>query len=58
MDYRVVLSTTSKDLAACREALHRATDPLDGFEPIRMESFFGARDDDAWKARIACGADD
>ena len=51
---RVFLSTTSKDLAAYREAVHPATDALDGFEPIRMESF-GARDDDAWKARIARG---
>ena len=46
MVYRVFLSSTSKDLAAHREAVHRAIDGLDGFDPIRMETF-GARDTDA-----------
>ena len=46
MAYRVFLSSTSKDLAAYRKAVHRAIDALDGFEPIRMESF-GAGDTDA-----------
>jgi tetratricopeptide (TPR) repeat protein len=48
MAYRVFLSSTSKDLAVHREAVHRAIDALDGFDPIRMESF-GARDTDARK---------
>jgi tetratricopeptide (TPR) repeat protein len=46
MAYRVFLSSTSKDLAAYREAVHRAIDALDGFALIKMESF-GARDTDA-----------
>ena len=46
MAYQVFLSSTSKDLAAYREAVHRGIDGLDGFDPIRMESF-GARDTDA-----------
>jgi hypothetical protein len=46
MAYRVFLSSTSKDLAAYREAVHRALDALDGFDLIGMESF-GARDTDA-----------
>ena len=46
MAYRVFLSSTSKDLATYREAVHRGIDGLDGFELIRMESF-GARDADA-----------
>jgi hypothetical protein len=46
MAYRVFLSSTSKDLAAYRGAVHRAIDALDGFDLIGMESF-GARDTDA-----------
>ena len=38
MAYRVFLSSTSKDLAAYREAVHRAIDALDGFEPIRWRA--------------------
>jgi hypothetical protein len=43
MVYRVFLSSTSKDLAAHREAVTRAISGLDGFHPIVMETF-GARD--------------
>jgi tetratricopeptide (TPR) repeat protein len=46
MAYKVFLSSTSKDLAAFRGAVHRAIDALDGFELIHMETF-GARDTDA-----------
>jgi Domain of unknown function (DUF4062) len=41
--YKVFLSSTSRDLAAYREAVHRAIDRLDGFVLVRMEDF-GARD--------------
>jgi hypothetical protein len=43
MVYRVFLSSTSKDLAAHREAVERAILRLEGFMPIVMENF-GARD--------------
>jgi tetratricopeptide (TPR) repeat protein len=43
MDYKVFLSSTSKDLATHREAVTRAISGLDGFYPIVMETF-GARD--------------
>jgi hypothetical protein len=46
MAYKVFLSSTSKDLAAYRQAVHGAIDALDGFELIHMEGF-GARDTDA-----------
>jgi hypothetical protein len=46
MVYRVFLSSTSKDLAAHREAAERAILSLDGFAPIAMENF-GARDTNA-----------
>ena len=41
--YRVFLSSTSRDLEAYREAVHRAIDGLPGFELVKMEDF-GARD--------------
>ncbi len=44
--YKVFLSSTSRDLTAYREAVHRAIDQLDGFSPIMMEHF-GARDENA-----------
>jgi Novel STAND NTPase 1/Domain of unknown function (DUF4062) len=42
--YKVFLSSTSRDLTAYREAVHRAIDQLDGFDLVKMEDF-GARDD-------------
>jgi Domain of unknown function (DUF4062) len=44
--YKVFLSSTSRDLADYREAVHQAIDNLDGFHLIRMENF-GARDTNA-----------
>jgi Domain of unknown function (DUF4062) len=41
--YKVFLSSTSRDLAAYREAVHQAIDGLDGFHLVAMEHF-GARD--------------
>ena len=41
--YRVFLSSTSRDLDAYREAVHRAIDGLPGFQLVKMEDF-GARD--------------
>jgi Domain of unknown function (DUF4062) len=41
--YKVFLSSTSRDLADYREAVHRALDGLPGFQLIKMEDF-GARD--------------
>ena len=41
--YKVFLSSTSRDLTAYREAVHRAIDGLPGFQLIKMEDF-GARD--------------
>jgi len=41
--YKVFLSSTSKDLAEYREAVHRAIDGLGLFQLIKMEDF-GARD--------------
>ena len=43
MVYKVFLSSTSKDLAAHRQAVERAISGLEGFAPIAMENF-GARD--------------
>ena len=44
--YKVFLSSTSRDLADYREAVHRAIDGLPGFQLIKMEDF-GARDANA-----------
>jgi WD40 repeat protein len=44
--YKVFLSSTSRDLTAYREAVHRAIDRLDGFILVKMEDF-GARDETA-----------
>jgi HAMP domain-containing protein len=44
--YRVFLSSTSRDLAEYREAVHRAIDGLPGFQLVKMEDF-GARDTSA-----------
>ncbi|MGH6903603.1 MAG: DUF4062 domain-containing protein, partial [Geminicoccaceae bacterium] len=41
--HRVFLSSTSRDLAAYREAVHQAIDGLPGFALVKMEDF-GARD--------------
>ena len=41
--YKVFLSSTSRDLADYREAVHRAIDGLPGFQLVKMEDF-GARD--------------
>jgi hypothetical protein len=43
MMYRVFMSSTSRDLAEYREAVHRAIDGLPGFLLVKMEDF-GARD--------------
>ncbi len=40
--YKVFLSSTSRDLEAYREAVHRAIDGLPGFSLVKMEDF-GAR---------------
>ncbi|MBN1421179.1 MAG: DUF4062 domain-containing protein, partial [Planctomycetes bacterium] len=40
---RVFLSSTARDLAAHREATHRAIGGLEGWHCVRMEDF-GARD--------------
>ena len=40
--YKVFLSSTSRDLEAYREAVHRAIDGLPGFALVKMEDF-GAR---------------
>ncbi len=42
--YKVFLSSTSRDLTAYREAVHRAIDQLDGFDLVKKEDF-GARND-------------
>ena len=39
---KVFLSSTSRDLKAYREAVHRAIDGLPGFALVKMEDF-GAR---------------
>jgi Domain of unknown function (DUF4062) len=44
--YKVFLSSTSRDLADYREAVHRAIDGLPGFQLVKMEDF-GARDANA-----------
>jgi hypothetical protein len=44
--YKVFLSSTSRDLADYREAVHRALDGLGLFQLIKMEDF-GARDANA-----------
>src|SRR5262245_17859737 len=44
--YGVFLSSTSRDLTAYREAVHRAIDGLPGFQLVKMEDF-GARDTSA-----------
>jgi hypothetical protein len=44
--YKVFLSSTSRDLDAYREAVHRAIDGLPGFTLVKMEDF-GARDANA-----------
>ncbi len=48
--YKVFLSSTSRDLEAYREAVHRAIDGLPGFALVKMEDF-GAR---AASAREVC----
>src|SRR5688572_19364661 len=44
--YKVFLSSTSRDLADYREAVHGAIDGLPGFQLVKMEDF-GARDANA-----------
>ncbi len=44
--YKVFLSSTSRDLEAYREAVHRAIDGLPGFTLVKMEDF-GAQDANA-----------
>jgi uncharacterized protein DUF4062 len=41
--YKIFLSSTSRDLEAYREAVHRVIDGLPGFTLVKMEDF-GARD--------------
>lgn len=40
--YQVFISSTSRDLSACRQAVFEAINQLDGFHAVRMEAF-GAR---------------
>ncbi len=52
---KVLLSSTARDLGACREAVYKAISWLDGYQCIRMEDF-GARDEEAdpfCRARVA-----
>jgi hypothetical protein len=35
----IFLSSTTKDLAQCRESVYRAINGLDGYHCIRMEDF-------------------
>jgi formylglycine-generating enzyme required for sulfatase activity len=52
---KVFLSSTARDLGACREAVYKAISGLDGYQCIRMEDF-GARDAEAdpfCRARVA-----
>ena len=44
--YKVFLSSTSRDLADYREAVHRAIDGLPGLSLVKMEDF-AARDSSA-----------
>jgi hypothetical protein len=51
----IFLSSTTKDLSACRQAVREAIHKLDGYHCISMEDF-GARDweaDDFCRARVA-----